>query len=103
LYEKVVLYAIHFSRQPRIPPVDWRVMQEWVPTHMARQLPDGTWTSKCGGNEDIRHLTLDALESYGPWWIHEEYGCPVVYMKRRLVIARLVRILQQMGWKYGWF
>jgi hypothetical protein len=26
---------------------------------------DGTWTSKCGDNEDIRHFTLDALEGYG--------------------------------------
>jgi hypothetical protein len=26
-----------------------------VPTHATRQLPDGTWTSKCGRLEDITH------------------------------------------------
>jgi hypothetical protein len=30
-------------------------------THAARQLPDGTWTSKLGGWEDIRHKTLEGL------------------------------------------
>lgn len=30
------------------------------PTHAARQLPDGRWTSKCGSREDIAHI-LDAL------------------------------------------
>lgn len=32
------------------------------PTHAARQLADGTWTSKLGQAEDISHQTLDALE-----------------------------------------
>ena len=32
-----------------------------IPTHMARQLRSGVWTSKCGGLEDITH-TLEALE-----------------------------------------
>jgi hypothetical protein len=31
------------------------------PTHAARQLADGTWTSKLGQAEDICHQTLDAL------------------------------------------
>ena len=30
-------------------------------THAARQLPDGKWTSKVGGLEDICHDTLEAL------------------------------------------
>ena len=35
--------------------------------HVARQLPDGSWTSKLGKLEDIRHDRLDALEAlYGP-------------------------------------
>lgn len=36
------------------------------PTHLARQLPDGKWTSKLGESIDISH-TLEALEdgSYG--------------------------------------
>lgn len=33
-----------------------------VPTHAARQLTDGTWTSKLGEAEDIRHRSLEALE-----------------------------------------
>ena len=36
-----------------------------VPTHAARQLPDGTWTSKLGEWEDIRHYTLEAMEDRG--------------------------------------
>jgi hypothetical protein len=32
-----------------------------MPTHAARQLADGTWTSKLGQAEDICHQTLDAL------------------------------------------
>lgn len=76
-YEKVVLYAIGQS-----------------PKHMARQLPDGTWTSKLGGLEDITHFTLDAVESYGPGPIRGEYGCPVVYMRRFVVVAWIVRSIQ---------
>jgi hypothetical protein len=35
-------------------------------THMARQLPDGSWTSKCGSHKDIRHLRLEDIGScYG--------------------------------------
>ena len=29
--------------------------KDGVPTHMARQLEDGSWTSKCGRLEDITH------------------------------------------------
>lgn len=32
------------------------------PTHMARQLPDGMWTSKLGSGPDIFHKTLECLE-----------------------------------------
>lgn len=32
------------------------------PTHAARQLPDGSWTSKLGDWEDIRHERLEAME-----------------------------------------
>ncbi len=37
------------------------------PTHCARQLPNGKWTSKLGQDEDIQHETLEGLtgESYG--------------------------------------
>jgi len=62
--------------------------------HMARQLADGTWTSKCGGNEDITHFTLDALESYGP------YGCPVLYMRRLIPVSWFVWFIQWAEWKF---
>jgi len=39
------------------------VDEEGVPTHAARQLPSGLWTSKLGKAEDIQHDTLEAVES----------------------------------------
>ena len=57
-YEKVVIYALH-----------------GVPAHAARQLPDGTWTSKLGGLEDVRH-PHDGLKV-------DDYGAPVRYLRRR--------------------
>lgn len=98
-YEKVALYAIHRSRRPLTPPNRWQDLRDWEPTHMARQLPDGTWTSKCGGNEDITHFTLDALESYGPLWLRDEYGCPVVYMRRLIPVSWLIRFIQRVAFK----
>jgi hypothetical protein len=47
---------------------------EGVPTHAARQLPTGRWTSKLGQSEDIEH-ELRALE--GPI-----YGAVAVILKR---------------------
>lgn len=47
---------------------------ERVPTHAARQLPDGRWTSKLGKNEDIEHALHD-LEG-------TTYGSVVEIMKR---------------------
>ncbi|HEB73147.1 MAG TPA: hypothetical protein ENI77_11100 [Nitrospirae bacterium] len=56
-YEKVALYTI-----------------DKAPTHMARQLPTGDWTSKCGQLEDISHL-LEGIEGDG-------YGSVALFMKR---------------------
>lgn len=38
-----------------------------IPTHAARQLPNGKWTSKLGTLEDIEHLATSGLEgpTYG--------------------------------------
>jgi hypothetical protein len=44
-FEKVVLYADSFGK----------------PTHMARQLESGAWTSKLGPNHDIEHKTPDTI------------------------------------------
>lgn len=56
-FEKIALYALNEK-----------------PTHAARQLPNGNWTSKLGTNHDINH-TIDALD--GP-----VYGSVVMYLKR---------------------
>ena len=44
------------------------------PTHAARQIPSGLWTSKLGGNIDIEH-TLEGLA--GP-----TYGSATLFMSR---------------------
>lgn len=44
--------------------------------HVARQLPDGAWTSKIGELEDITHESVDSLEG-------KEYGRVLLFMKRR--------------------
>ena len=44
------------------------------PTHAARQLLDGRWTSKLGRSHDISHL-LEGLKG-------KLYGKPAVFMKR---------------------
>ena len=58
-YEKIAIYS-----------------QNGVPTHAAKQLPDGRWKSKLGSLEDIEHNTVKALEEY-------IYGKAVLYMKRQ--------------------
>jgi hypothetical protein len=57
-YEKVALYA-----------------KDGGPTHMARMLPNGRWTSKLGDMWDIEHKTLEGLEGSG-------YGQVVKLLKR---------------------
>jgi hypothetical protein len=83
-FEKIALYALGD-----------------VPKHMARQLKDNSWTSKCGGYEDITHYTLDAVESYGPYPPHAIYGCPVLFMKRLRVIGSLVNATRVTTWKFS--
>jgi hypothetical protein len=46
------------------------------PTHAARQLQDGFWTSKLGEHEDVRHV-LRQLEGPDP-----SYGRVAAFMKR---------------------
>jgi len=52
------------------------VKEDDLPTHVARQLPSGVWTSKCGGLHDITHV-LHALEG-------DTYGQAKVIMKRQI-------------------
>jgi hypothetical protein len=100
-FEKVALYAIHNSGHPQAVPSSIQDLHDnWTPTHMARQLPDGSWTSKCGPNEDITHYTLDALESYGlAYGSGDEYGRDVLYMKRFILVSLIVRALQHVNWR----
>jgi len=46
-----------------------------IPTHAARQLPTGKWTSKLGSNIDIEHNTPEVLN--GP-----AYGEASIFMKK---------------------
>ncbi|MGH2412920.1 MAG: DUF7689 domain-containing protein [Microcystaceae cyanobacterium] len=50
-----------------------------VPRHVARQLPNGEWTSKIGQYEDIQHQTLNALTGDTP-----AYGAVVQVMKKEI-------------------
>ena len=47
-FEKIAIYA-----EP-----------DGTPTHAARQISSGAWTSKLGELEDIEHLTLASLETF---------------------------------------
>lgn len=57
-------------------------------THVARQLPDGKWTSKLGQLEDITHSTPEALAG-------SDYGDVVQFMKRPMDFEQIVRIPSQ--------
>jgi hypothetical protein len=63
-WEKVALFAVE------VRPGVFEVM------HAARQLVDGTWTSKLGDCEDIVHMSV--TDVYCP-----DYGKVVRFLKRR--------------------
>ena len=60
-YEKIVIYAL-----------------DGEPTHAARQLRNGLWTSKLGKHEDIDHATPEELQ--GDEW--DQYGRISGFMSR---------------------
>jgi hypothetical protein len=60
-FEKIALYAD----------------SDGLPTHAAKQLPNGHWTSKLGDFEDIEHFTLECLNG-------DLYGTPTLYMRRNV-------------------
>ena len=51
-----------------------------TPTHAARQLEDGAWTSKLGGLEDITHSCLEHISG-------DLYGYPYLAMSRPRQLA----------------
>ena len=53
-----------------------------TPTHAARQLASGRWTSKLGEWEDIEHHTPDVLESRSPDELG--YGSVTIYLSRSM-------------------
>ena len=61
-YEKIAIYAVND-----------------VPKHAARQLPNGSWTSKLGNLEDIEHPTVEGVKN-------NTYGNPVRFMKRLVLV-----------------
>ena len=63
--------------------------QQAIPTHAARQLPNGRWSSKLGELEDIEH-DLRALEG-------TEYGLVVLLMKRALPRASSTETVPEKG------
>jgi len=64
-YEKVAIYAD----------------ADRIPTHMARQLASGDWTSKLGQLEDIRHSTLEEIEGTA-------YGRAVQILRRPISVDK---------------
>lgn len=69
--------------EPGIEKVAIYVDGEGVPTHAARQLPDGSWTSKLGEWEDIQHRTLEAME--------DKDGLGLGYGRVALILRRPAR------------
>ena len=58
-FEKIAIFANHRG----------------TPTHAARSLPIGAWTSKLGAFEDIQHPTLQSIEG-------RSYGKAVSFLRR---------------------
>jgi len=54
-------------------------VKERRPTHVARQLTDGFWTSKLGEGPCVTHRTLQSLEGI----YNTGYGLVAVVMKRK--------------------
>jgi hypothetical protein len=97
-YEKIVLYAMHSSGIPIPEKMVIDHFENWEPKHMARQLSDGTWTSKAGSREDFTHFTLDAIECFGSQTA--QYGLPIFYMRRLVIVSWIVRLMQVAQWHF---
>jgi hypothetical protein len=67
-FEKIAIYAVQ------------EMGGALTPTHAAKQLSDGRWTSKLGVFEDIEHATLENVNC-------KTYGEAVAYLKRPLLRA----------------
>ena len=72
-FEKVALY----------------VDKDGAPTHAARQLPNGKWTSKLGNGEDIEHETIHVVEGDG-------YGKAKYFLKRKNPLCKKQGTIQKL-------
>jgi hypothetical protein len=67
----IKLYELHGGFSPCSSPKPEKGVEKIViyandsgePTHVARQMESGKWTSKLGDWEDIEHTTLEALDA----------------------------------------
>jgi hypothetical protein len=76
------------SRQARLEKVAIYVDSNDIPTHAARQLRNGKWTSKLGDYEDITHNSLlDVADGPPP----DGYGRPKYYVQRQRCFINTVR------------
>jgi hypothetical protein len=67
--------ALSGDLEPQFEKVAIFASNDGIPTHMARQLRDGTWTSKLGSLEDITHPEVSGVEG-------ADYGIVVVFLRR---------------------
>ncbi len=74
-------YAIcqAIEHEPGFEKVAIYVDDQGAPTHGARQLESGIWTSKLGAWQDIEHDSLDGLEGHAP-----AYGTVALVLRRLL-------------------
>jgi hypothetical protein len=72
----------HAEREEGFEKVAIYVGPDGEPTHAARQLESGRWTSKLGKLEDIEHADLEGLDG-------AEYGTVGLVMKRPLQHKRV--------------
>jgi hypothetical protein len=70
----------HAAVEPGVEKVALFTDAEGGPTHAARQLPNGRWTSKLGRRQDIEHALRD-LEG-------DAYGAVALIMKRPLTTPK---------------
>ena len=63
------------GHKPSVEKVAIFASRDGMPTHMARQLPDGTWTSKLGRLEDIAHVEVSGVAG-------DDYGNVVAFLER---------------------
>lgn len=66
-----------------------------IPTHAARQLESGKWTSKLGDFEDVEH-SLEGLEGLA-------YGKVVAFLKREIVwVSKFSKVVALLRRKISW-